>query len=187
VAAILEAAAQLIAEDGYAAASTNRIAGRAGVSIGSLYQYFPNKEAILIGLIEQHQRAIQPVIERSLVQLRDPSVPLASAMRELFQRLVAAHADSPRLNRALTEEVPHPPDLRRRERERDQAYVERLAEILARRPEARIRDPLVAAQVLVQATTALARWISHDAPEHVGRDVLIDEAAGMLTAYVLRG
>jgi AcrR family transcriptional regulator len=50
VEAILEAAAQVFERYGYAAGTTNRIAGRAGVAIGSLYQYFRNKDAILVAL-----------------------------------------------------------------------------------------------------------------------------------------
>ncbi|WP_232791650.1 MULTISPECIES: TetR/AcrR family transcriptional regulator [Amycolatopsis] len=47
---ILAAAARIFAERGYAAGTTNRIAERAPVSIGSLYQYYPDKDAILVAL-----------------------------------------------------------------------------------------------------------------------------------------
>ena len=50
VAAILEAAAQVLAEEGASRFTTARVAERAGVSVGSLYQYFPNKAAILFRL-----------------------------------------------------------------------------------------------------------------------------------------
>ncbi|MFZ9087146.1 MAG: TetR/AcrR family transcriptional regulator, partial [Steroidobacteraceae bacterium] len=50
---ILEAAEIIIVNEGYEKATTNYIAEKAGVSIGSLYQYFPNKEAIISALIEQ--------------------------------------------------------------------------------------------------------------------------------------
>lgn len=58
VAAILEAAARIIEESGLAAFNTNRTAERAGVSIGSLYQYFPTKEAILSELIRRERSAL---------------------------------------------------------------------------------------------------------------------------------
>ncbi|CPX14257.1 Putative transcriptional regulator%2C TetR family [Mycobacteroides abscessus] len=51
---ILEAAAHVFADFGYAAGTTNRIAERAEISIGSLYQYFPNKDAILVELMTAH-------------------------------------------------------------------------------------------------------------------------------------
>ena len=51
---ILDAAAHVFHEQGYSAATTNDIADEAGVSIGSLYQYFPNKDALLVALTQQH-------------------------------------------------------------------------------------------------------------------------------------
>lgn len=54
--AILQAAAHVIARGGLAAFNTNAVAKRAGVSIGSLYQYFPHKDALMVALIEQSQR-----------------------------------------------------------------------------------------------------------------------------------
>lgn len=183
VAVILEAAAQLVAKDGYAATSTNRIAARAGVSIGSLYQYFPNKEAILAGLIEQHQRAVEPVIERSIEDFRDPAIPFDEALRGLFQRLVEVHADNPRLNRALTEEVPRPEEVRERERQGMRVHVARLAEILARRPEIHLTHRPAAAHVFVQTITALSRWIVHDPPEEINPEDLVDEVVNLLAAY----
>lgn len=57
--AILDAAAHILRDGGAGALSTNRIAARAGVSIGSLYQYFPNKQAIARALIERHVKRIE--------------------------------------------------------------------------------------------------------------------------------
>jgi AcrR family transcriptional regulator len=54
--AILEAAAHIISGGGLAAFNTNAVAERAGVSIGSLYQYFPNKDALMVALIDRTQR-----------------------------------------------------------------------------------------------------------------------------------
>ena len=51
---ILDAAARIFHEQGYAGATTNDIADEAGLSIGSLYQYFPNKDALLAALTKRH-------------------------------------------------------------------------------------------------------------------------------------
>ena len=51
---ILEAAARIFAEQGYHGTTTNHVAEAAEVSVGSLYQYFPNKDALLVGLAENH-------------------------------------------------------------------------------------------------------------------------------------
>ena len=63
--AILEAAAVLFAKNGFDATSTTRIADRAGVSVGSLYEYFPNKEALVAKLIKRHSdRMIERFAQR---------------------------------------------------------------------------------------------------------------------------
>lgn len=58
VEAILGAAIELFAARGYARTTTNAVAARAGISVGSLYQYFPNKDAILTALVERHMEAV---------------------------------------------------------------------------------------------------------------------------------
>lgn len=62
--AIIEAAARILAQHGLAGFNTNKVAERAGVSIGSLYQYFPNKDALMVALIARQQaRQIDTVAE----------------------------------------------------------------------------------------------------------------------------
>lgn len=56
VEAIAQAATQLLREGGLATMTTNAVAARAGVSIGSLYQYFPNRDALMVELIRREQR-----------------------------------------------------------------------------------------------------------------------------------
>jgi len=63
---ILDAAAQLLAEDGYDAVKTNAIAKRADVSIGSVYQFFPNRFAIFNALAERYRTKISEALESNL-------------------------------------------------------------------------------------------------------------------------
>src|ERR1700722_2109912 len=67
--AILEAGAQIFERLGYAGATTNRIAERAGVSIGSLYQYFPSKDAILVALARRHLEECMTMLAPQLRRL----------------------------------------------------------------------------------------------------------------------
>ena len=60
VAAILEAAVQVLAKEGAARFTTVRVAEKAGVSVGSLYQYFPSKDAIAVELLRRVRRAHLP-------------------------------------------------------------------------------------------------------------------------------
>jgi AcrR family transcriptional regulator len=64
VAAILEGAARILETEGLAALNTNAVAERAGASIGSLYQYFPAKEALLTALIRQERAALMAALRR---------------------------------------------------------------------------------------------------------------------------
>jgi len=70
--AIVEAAGQLLVEHGRLGVTTNAVAERAGASIGSVYQYFPNKEAIFASLQERHRDQVMPLIQHTLARLADP-------------------------------------------------------------------------------------------------------------------
>lgn len=88
---ILEAAEIIIVKDGYEKATTNYIAERAGVSIGSLYQYFPNKDAIISALIEQEVSKVANGIRRVLRDAMEAPLEIASrnAFRFLLENLRA--------------------------------------------------------------------------------------------------
>jgi AcrR family transcriptional regulator len=104
VEAILEATTRILVEEGYDKANTNRIAERAGISIGSLYQYFPNKESLMTALMEQHAREMAELVETKLNRLFDS--PLKIVIPEIIKAVVAAHAIDPRLHQVLSEEIP---------------------------------------------------------------------------------
>lgn len=104
VEAILIATTHILIKEGYATANTNKIAERAGVSIGSLYQYFPSKEAIVAALIERHAQSMVGLIEAKLKSVSD--APLEIALPELVKACINAHTINPRLHKVLIEQVP---------------------------------------------------------------------------------
>ena len=87
---ILDAAARIFHECGYSGATTNAIADEAGVSVGSLYQYFPNKDALLVALTRRH-------IESTTTELADllsrssPGVGFEVILHNVVNFLVAQH------------------------------------------------------------------------------------------------
>ncbi|MGV0716041.1 TetR/AcrR family transcriptional regulator [Mycolicibacterium sp. XJ662] len=97
---LLEAAAQMFSREGLSA-TTNRIAERAGVSIGSLYQYFPNKHALIRALAERHVNAAQARMDEAFKRLRDDEPPFDEAMRILLETVVDLHRDHPGLHRLM--------------------------------------------------------------------------------------
>jgi AcrR family transcriptional regulator len=107
VSAILDAVVRVLKRQGIAAVTTNRIAEVAGVSIGSVYQYFPDKRAIYVALHDRHRQQVSQLVETTLVVQAD--APLEDLMRALVEALIDAHAVDPELYQLLLE-VPHPSD-----------------------------------------------------------------------------
>ncbi|WP_320672754.1 TetR/AcrR family transcriptional regulator [Patulibacter defluvii] len=183
VEAILDAAAQVFEAHGYAAGTTNRIAERAGVSIGSLYQYFPNKDAVLVALTERHVAEGAALVAPLLARL-GPATPLEPALRELVGAMVAAHRTRPALHRVLVEECPRPPELRERLEAAFEGAARTVAAYLDASPEVDVPDPLVAARLVVQVVESVTHGlVIHPA---AGDDVdrYVEETVRMLRSYL---
>lgn len=107
--AVVEAAARILVEEGPDRLATNRVAVRAGVSVGSLYQYFPDRQSIVRALMErelQRAEAMRPAA------LDDPSVPAARRIEAVVDWHLDVHAANPALSKALHALVPQvlPPE-----------------------------------------------------------------------------
>lgn len=99
---MLQGAVRVLAREGLDAVTTNRIAETAGVSIGSLYQYFPDKHAIFLALHQRHAHRVQQVIGRILdAHVAAPLEPLIVA---LMDGLFDEHAADPRELHALLDQ-----------------------------------------------------------------------------------
>ncbi|WP_445152437.1 TetR/AcrR family transcriptional regulator [Baekduia sp. Peel2402] len=182
VEALLDAAAQVFERHGYAAGTTNRIAERAGVSIGSLYQYYPNKDAILVALVEQHLDEGTAAAGSVLAALVADVPPADVGMRRLVEAMVALHRDRPALHRVLFEEAPRPPALRRRLEELEETVTAAVAAYL-RASDATDRDPELAARMVVR----VVETVTHELvlrPRGVPVDAHVDEAVVLLTRYL---
>jgi AcrR family transcriptional regulator len=104
VEAVLEAVQRVLKRHGAEAVTTNRIAEAAGVSIGSLYQYFPDKQAIFTALHDRHVDDVRQVIERTLVDCTSAS--LEDFTRELMGGLANLHAKDAELHEIVSAAVP---------------------------------------------------------------------------------
>ena len=102
--ALLEATARVLMKEGYDRASTNKIAAVAGVSIGSLYQYFPNKQALLAAL---HARHLDEMTARERAAIDDgEGHSLPKAVARVIRVIIASHIGKDGLHRVLAEELP---------------------------------------------------------------------------------
>jgi AcrR family transcriptional regulator len=102
--AMLDAAVKLLKREGALSITTNRIAETAGVSIGSVYQYFPNKQAIFIALHERHIGQVDRVIQRRMIESEDAT--LEELIASLIDGMIEAHTADPELSELLQSEVP---------------------------------------------------------------------------------
>jgi AcrR family transcriptional regulator len=158
---MLEAAARIFEERGIAAATTDAIAERAGVSIGSLYQYFPNKEALLATLAACHLLAAQAALEPALALL-DANAPAGAAIPALVRALIASHTHRPRLHRILFADAPMDSEQLRALAATHAANCARVARWVDARSELRVADAAIAARVGLDALTALAHGFALD-------------------------
>lgn len=108
VEAVLDAVIRLLKRGGAKAITTNRIAEVAGVSIGSVYQYFPDKGAIFTALHQRHVDQIDRMVQTKLVEHAASSI--EELVRAMVEAMVEAHATDPELYELLMTEVPHRAD-----------------------------------------------------------------------------
>jgi AcrR family transcriptional regulator len=184
VEAIIEAAAQIFERHGYAAGTTNRIAERAGVSIGTLYQYFPNKDAILVALAERHLQQSERVLAPLLVELVERPPPLRDALRRSLDALLELHRHEPTLHRVLFEEAPRPARLRERLELAFTRICATLARYLAECPEVTLADVELAAQLVVQSIEAVTHGLIIHPRAGTAPEAYAHEASKMLERYL---
>jgi AcrR family transcriptional regulator len=103
VAAILEAAVQVLAEEGAQRFTTARVAEKAGVSVGSLYQYFPNKAAILFRLQSDEWRQTTELLRRILEDFRRPPL---ERLRALVHAFIRSECEEAGMRVALNDAAP---------------------------------------------------------------------------------
>lgn len=103
VAAILDAAIQVLAKEGAQRFTTARVAERAGVSIGSLYQYFPNKAAILFRLQSDEWRRTSELLRDILA---DRAKPPLVRLRTLVHAFIRSECEEAAIRVALSDAAP---------------------------------------------------------------------------------
>ena len=104
VEAIVSAAARVLAKTGWAGFTTNKVAAIAGVSIGSLYQYFPNKAALVLAIKRRHFADLQSVVEAACGS--GEFATFHDRVERLVSGMIEAHTIDPALHRVLEEELP---------------------------------------------------------------------------------
>ncbi len=178
--AILQATAHILTRQGYDALTTNHVAGRAGVSVGSLYQYFPNKEALLLALSRRHMNDIEATIDDALAQAPEgQSFP--DLVRSMIDAIIAAHLIDPPLHSALSERVPHQGDQDWRVAFDERVRVKVGAILKAHRSDLGVKNIELATYIVVRSVEACV----HDAYRHCGPSLRSGDLADEVTRLVV--
>jgi AcrR family transcriptional regulator len=181
VEAVLDAVVRVLKRDGVDGVTTNRIAEVAGVSVGSVYQYFPDKRAIFTALHDRHVEEISRLIDGKLVEHATSS--LEEFVRALVEALVDAHASDPEFHQLMTTAVPHGADGARALDERLRSTF-RLA-ISARSREGQTpRDLDRVLFVLPSMVEALSHGAAYRRPPRLSLGAAKEEAVRAVLAYL---
>lgn len=183
--ALLQATAQVLSVRGWAGTTTNHIAKRAGVSIGTLYEYFPSKNALVNALMERHLDEAESRLSDLATGLSERPASLEAVVQAIVAAMVELHAASPRLHYVLFEEAPQTPSMQRRIRRMEDTHTRTFADILPRLVS--VADPDVSARVVVEVLeTVTHRWIVSRDAEPLPRHRMQQELERLVLGY-LRG
>jgi AcrR family transcriptional regulator len=183
--ALVEATAKIIAEHGLAGATTNHIAARAGVSVGSLYQYFDSKDALVGALLDRISTELAQLVDRELTRLMDADP--RTATRGL---LVAVFDFMQQSEGCYLELMRHWQQLRvsRSFAALERHMLEACRQYLLRHHEEIRTQNLPAALFVVISSTlyTVMHYLSQPRP-YLKREDVIDSLTEMIASYVLSG
>lgn len=177
--AILEASARILIDAGWDGLSTNRVAELAGVSIGSLYEYFRDRHALIEALHERHLARGEALLAEASARAAPRDAVALVAM--IVDGFVAIHQDNPRLHRVLSSGVAVSPAVRARIAALSEAVVDLVASAL----DGRAQEPRLAARLIVDTADALThRWIVEPDGAPLSPERMATELTLMLKSYI---
>lgn len=183
-AALVTAAAQVLARRGYAGTTTNHVAERAGVSIGTLYEYFRDKDELVTAVVDAHLTDGEALLAARTAEL-SPDAPLPAVVAALVDGMMHVHAAEPRLHRVLSSQVPQTRANTARAEALEARLTVALAAVLGRARALAPREARLTAQICVHAVEALVhRWILDEAGAPAPRATLARELERMILGYL---
>jgi AcrR family transcriptional regulator len=181
VAAILEAAAQVLAKEGAPRFTTARVAERAGVSVGSVYQYFPNKAAILFRLQSDEWRGTSELLR---VMLEDVQRPPLERLRAVVQAFVRSECAEAAMRVALNDAAPlyrDAPEAREARASGDRTMQVFMREAL---PEASESTCALAADLITTTLSKVGKHFSESPRSAAEIETYAGAVADMFCAYL---
>jgi len=181
VAAILEAAAQVLAKEGAPRFTTARVAERAGVSVGSIYQYFPNKAAILFRLQSDEWRGTSALLRAIL---EDVQTPPPERLRALVHAFIRSECDEAAMRVALNDAAPlyrDAPEAREARASGDRTMQVFMREAL---PEASESTCALAADLITTTLSKVGKHFSESPRSAAEIETYAGAVADMFCAYL---
>jgi AcrR family transcriptional regulator len=181
VAAILEAAVQVLAKEGAPRFTTARVAEKAGVSVGSLYQYFPNKAAILFRLQSDEWRRTRDLLRGIL---EDVERPPSERLRTLVHAFIRSECDEAAMRVALNDAAPLYRDAP--EAQEARASSERTMQVFMREalPTAAEATRALAGELITTTLSTVGKRFSETPRAPAEIDTYADGLADMFCAYL---
>jgi AcrR family transcriptional regulator len=181
VADILQAASRVLARDGARRFTTARVAEAAGVSVGSLYQYFPNKESILFRLQTDEWQQTGALID---TQLTDSTRPPLERLRSVVLLFFRSECDEAELRVALKDAAPlyrDAPETREHRKEGRQRSLAFIREIL---PDVPPRERAFVVDMVMTAMSAIGKTVSEEGYSRAEVDRFATATGDMFCAYL---
>jgi AcrR family transcriptional regulator len=181
VAAILEAAAQVLAKEGAPRFTTARVAERAGVSVGSIYQYFPNKAAILFRLQSDEWRGTSELLGAILEDVRHPPL---ERLRDLVHAFIRSECEEAAMRVALNDAAPlyrDAPEAREARASADRTMQAFMREALPKASEA---TRALAADLITITLSKVGKHFSESPRSPAEIDAYASAMADMFCAYL---
>ena len=181
---ILKAAADLFGKEGFEKTTTHKVVKAAGVSVGTFYAYFKDKEAILLELFDQHARALYEVLDRPFEEVDWDNLTVRSLIRSAIETSVECNALNPKLHRLFCERSRHPLLTTKRE-EWEKKAMSRMTELIRFGEEhVRLNDPETAAFIIYSAVNAacMQAIVFEEGPS---MSKLVDGLTDLVSRYVL--
>lgn len=180
---ILDGTVAVLVQDGYEKTNTNRIAKKSGVSVGSIYQYFSNKEEIVAMLVERHHSRVREMLLDSLANAEGSIEDLIKQTTELilefnlenFKLCQTFHSELPQsLGQAMVQK--HLKDC-----------IEIVAKFLeAHRSELKVKNVQLSSEIMVHATMGALFGVDFDPRNHEQRAAFIEEMKALSVSYLLK-
>ncbi len=184
VGVIKEAAAHILKAHGYHDFTTNRVAEKAGVSIGSLYQYFPSKESLIAEIKRDHFNELRELVKNAYERTKNDE--LSVIVGACVEASIDAHRIDPELHSVLSSDLSHF-DIKEDDHSEDsiRTTIEHLLMAHRFQLRANLNIPLAA-----QLTYKVIEAMVHDTvlynPQFLDDKDFVDEVTKMVMAYLLK-